>query len=70
MSKITEKGIEKIFNNVSEKLDIKMVKVAQTARMALTGKTVSPGIFDVVHILGRGRVIQRIEDAIGFIEEA
>jgi glutamyl-tRNA synthetase len=69
-TEISEEGIEKIFTRVTEKLDVRMVQVAQTGRMALTGKTVSPGIYEVVHILGRERAIQRIKDAIGFIEEA
>ena len=66
---ITEDAIEKIFTSAVEKLEIKMVQVAQTARMALTGKTVSPGIFDVVNILGKERSIGRLKDAIEFIKE-
>jgi glutamyl-tRNA synthetase len=34
--------------------------VAQPARVALTGKTASPGLFDVIAVLGRERALQRL----------
>ena len=42
-------------------------KIAQPARVALTGSTKSPGIFDVVEILGRDAVALRLARAIDFI---
>jgi len=45
----------------------KMVGVAQPIRVALTGRTVSPGIFEVVAILGREAVEKRIKKAIDSI---
>jgi glutamyl-tRNA synthetase len=38
-------------------------------RVALTGKTASPGIFEIITILGPDRVIPRLENAISFIEK-
>ena len=38
-------------------------KVAQPLRVALTGGTVSPGIFEVMRVLGRDEVLGRLEDA-------
>ena len=38
--------------------------IAQALRVALTGKTVSPGIDEVMVTLGKARVIQRLERAI------
>jgi glutamyl-tRNA synthetase len=34
--------------------------VAQPLRVALTGRTVSPGIYEVMALLGKDRTIQRI----------
>jgi len=68
LDKINNEIIEKIFERITEKLNVRMVEAAQTARMALTGKTVSPGIFEVINILGKERTIHRIQDAIAFIE--
>jgi glutamyl-tRNA synthetase len=43
----------------------KLGKIAQPLRAVLTGRTVSPGIFDVLTILGKGEAIGRIRDQIG-----
>jgi glutamyl-tRNA synthetase len=37
--------------------------VAQPARVALTGRTASPGLYEVIEALGRPRAIQRLVDA-------
>ena len=37
-------------------------KVAQPLRVALTGRTVSPGVFDMLEILGREESLARLED--------
>ncbi len=42
-------------------------KVFQPLRLALTGLTVSPGIFDVLVLLGRERSLARIETAVGHL---
>jgi len=44
---------------------LKLGKVAQPLRAALTGKATSPGIFDVLAILGRDESLARIADQIG-----
>ena len=43
-------------------------KVFQPLRLALTGLPASPGIFDVLLILGRERSLRRVERAIAHIE--
>ena len=40
----------------------KLGKIAQPLRAALTGKAASPGIFDVLALLGRGESLARIAD--------
>ena len=42
-------------------------KVFQPLRVALTGVAASPGIFDVLLILGRDRSLRRLERAVGRI---
>lgn len=44
---------------------LKLGAVAQPLRAALTGRTVSPGVFDVLAVLGRDESLARIGDAIG-----
>jgi len=57
-------SIEAAFKQVLEQTGLKLGKVGPTVRVALTGGTVSPGIFDVIAVLGRERVIDRLEKAI------
>ena len=47
---------------VAEQTGIKLGKLAQPLRAALTGKTTSPGIFDVLVLLGKDESLARIAD--------
>ncbi len=47
---------------VAERLGLKLGKLAQPLRAALTGKTTSPGIFDVLALLGKDESLKRIAD--------
>ena len=50
-----------------EKTGLKFGKIAQPVRVALTGKTESPGIFETIETLGRGVVIKRLIQAVKYI---
>lgn len=63
----TYDNIQKALEEVVVELDLKFGKIAQPMRVALTGGTVSPGIGEVVEILGKEKVISRIQKAIDFI---
>ena len=47
---------------VAERNSLKLGKLAQPLRAALTGKTTSPGIFDVLVLLGKDESLGRIAD--------
>ena len=47
---------------VAETAGLKLGKLAQPLRAALTGKTTSPGIFDVLALLGKDESLARISD--------
>ena len=57
--------IETTIRDFSTQNDIKLGKVAQPLRAALTGTNVSPGIFDVLAVLGRDETLGRLSDSIG-----
>jgi len=65
----SKEGIEAFLKNFIEANSIKFKVIAQPLRVALTGKTVSPGIDEVMVTLGRDRVAQRIKAAIDHIEK-
>jgi glutamyl-tRNA synthetase len=56
-----EKRIEQIFAGLMEEEQLPLGKIAQPVRVALTGGTVSPGIFEVMAVLGRERTLARLE---------
>lgn len=49
----------------AEKTGLKLGKIAQPLRAALTGRATSPGVFDVLAVLGRDESLGRIRDQIG-----
>jgi glutamyl-tRNA synthetase len=58
----TAEGIEAAVRQVAEGAGIGLGKVAQPLRAALTGRTTSPGIFDVLVLLGREESLARLAD--------
>jgi len=46
----------------AEQNDLKLGAIAQPLRAALTGRTTSPGIFEVLAVLGRQECLSRLED--------
>jgi glutamyl-tRNA synthetase len=54
--------IEGAVRTVADSAGIKLGKLAQPLRAALTGRTTSPGIFDVLQLLGQGESLDRIAD--------
>ncbi|MCT8991048.1 glutamate--tRNA ligase [Chelativorans sp. SCAU2101] len=53
---------EAVVRAYAERTGLKLGKVAQPLRATLTGRTTSPGIFDVLAVLGREEALGRIRD--------
>jgi glutamyl-tRNA synthetase len=62
-----EASIEQVFQHLMAEQGVKLGTVAQPARVALTGGTVSPSIYEVMAILGRERVLTRLRSALEWI---
>jgi glutamyl-tRNA synthetase len=62
-------GLEKAFKDILDRHQVKLKKIAQPLRMALTGKTASPGIFEVMEVLGKQEVLRRLEKAVRHIRD-
>jgi len=67
LSEFTEADIEGVFTAVMESREMKLGKIAQPVRVALTGGTISPGIFETIEALGVEITIKRLRDAMNFI---
>ena len=60
MDEFTEKAIRELFATFLEKNNIKMKNIASPLRIALTGSKVSPGIYEVIRILGKNLTLKRL----------
>ncbi len=58
----TSETTEAAMRSFAETNGLKLGAVAQPLRVALTGRTTSPGIFDVLVVLGRQECLARLQD--------
>ena len=60
-------AMEEALRALAERRNVAGGKVFQPLRVALTGLTVSPGIFDVLLMLGRERALARLDVALRYL---
>ena len=60
----TADSIQALFEQILTERGLKLKDVAQPVRVSLTGRTVSPGIFETIEAMGRELTLKRLEDAI------
>jgi glutamyl-tRNA synthetase len=56
-------ALEELYRFLAADLGLKLVDLAQLTRIALTGKTASPSIFEVLSILGKPETLARLKAA-------
>jgi glutamyl-tRNA synthetase len=66
-SPFTETTIEQTFKQVLEESGVKLKAMAQAVRLALTGSTVSPGIYLLIAVVGKERTLTRLDQAIDML---
>jgi glutamyl/glutaminyl-tRNA synthetase len=54
--------IESVVRGLAEELGIKPAALMGASRVAVTGQSISPGIFEVMLILGRETTVQRLSN--------
>jgi glutamyl-tRNA synthetase len=64
MQEFTEQGIEDMLRALAEEHKVGLGKVAQPLRVAITGSTISPPIFDSVQLLGKQNTLVRIDNTL------
>ena len=60
----TPEGMENIVRHLAEAEDLKLGKLAQPLRAALCGSNISPGIYEVMDVLGRDEALGRLDDVL------
>lgn len=68
LPEVNETALSQLFADLAQATGLKMVNLAQPVRVALTGKTASPGLYEIINILGRDATLQRLSTAIEFAE--
>ena len=66
----TAAAAEGVVRAYAEETGAKLGQIAQPLRAALTGRLTSPGIFDVLMVLGREEALGRLRDQAGLEERA
>ncbi|MGA2322914.1 MAG: glutamate--tRNA ligase [Sedimentisphaerales bacterium] len=64
MPELTEQGIEEMLRSLANQNNVGLGKVAQPLRVAITGSTISPPIFDSVQLLGKEKTLVRIDNTL------
>jgi glutamyl-tRNA synthetase len=64
LENFSAEDIETLFKKIVEEEGTKLGKLAQPVRVALTGTTVSPGIYDVILLLGKEETLTRLKNAL------
>ena len=61
-------SIKNVIEKLTKKFEIKIGKLAQPLRVAITGTNISPSIDDTLHLLGQDKSLDRLRKAIKYIE--
>ena len=67
-AEFNEATVQAAFERVLERFTMKLGQLAQPVRVALTGGTVSPGIYEVIAVLGKARTVARLRAALERVE--
>ncbi len=62
-----ETSIETAYRGLSEEMGISAGRLIHPTRLAISGRTMGPGLFDIIALLGRERTVSRLETAARWI---
>ena len=68
LSDFSEAAVERVFTQILEQRNLPLGKLAQPVRVAVTGSTASPGIYEVIAVLGKERTLKRLHRALKYIQ--
>ncbi len=67
---LSEATLTQMLKDLAAKKGVKLVAVAQPLRVALTGRTASPSLTDVISLLGVDKSSKRLSQALNFIDQS
>jgi glutamyl-tRNA synthetase len=60
----SEQAVEEMLRQMAESLQVGFAKVAQPIRVAISGRTATPGIFETMKLIGKDKVLERVRKAL------
>ncbi len=69
LKQFDEENIENSIRRLAENLNVGAGKLIHPIRIALTGAAVSPGIFELIAVLGKDITVRRLDKAVEFLKE-
>lgn len=69
LSEYDQTNIENLLRAIAEERNISAAKIIHPVRLALTGKTASPGLFEMMEIIGKEAVLRRLNSLLSQKEE-
>lgn len=60
--------VEQAFRTQAEELGVPAAKIIHPTRLAVTGQTSSPGLFEIIEILGKDTVLRRLQKAVAYLQ--
>lgn len=68
LTPFTEENIEPVFQRLREEFNLKLGDVIQPVRVAVTGSTISPPMYETLALLGRAKTCERLRGAAAYIK--
>ncbi len=65
----THESTEQAFRDLTESRGLKAAELIHPTRLAITGRTIGPGLFDIIVLLGKQKTVQRMKKAANWIEK-
>lgn len=70
INEFTLEQTENTYRALAEHLGIKAARIIHPTRLAITGRTVGPGLFDIMVLLGKDETIKRLKKAVDYIKKS
>ena len=67
MEDFRQESLEGVFQQILNDMGLKFGKIAQPVRVALTGGSVSPGLFEMMGVMGKETVLDRLKRGLEYI---
>ncbi|MCR4431390.1 MAG: glutamate--tRNA ligase [Tepidanaerobacteraceae bacterium] len=69
LDEFTHDSTEKAFRALAENMGIKAAELIHPTRLAISGRTVGPGLFEIIVLLGKEETVRRMRKAAGWIRK-